>query len=289
VGKACVADTDCGAIATCSKKQGFGTFSSLIASFGIDVELDAPGGYCTASCSKDADCGQGSVCLGAVLGVLRGECRKSCSANTDCRAPDYECAKQMLPASDAGAAAVGAGAAALAPQCQALPKTNHLTDNQTGLACETTPDAGVSPCGDGFCFAGACTGVCVKDSDCGSNAACIPTGVLPGSGGTCQETCNVDSDCARYGKAGLNIGCVASDSRKLCTQKSTCENNSQCPTGTVCTERTFNGMPAKVCGLPPRDGGTPPAAGADSGVPRTTDAGTPATVDAGVAAVGDAG
>jgi len=257
VGKTCAADTECGALATCAKKQGFGTLSDLATAAGLDTQLDAPGGYCTTSCGKDSDCGPGSVCLGAALGLLRGECRKSCTSNTDCRAPEYECAKQMIPTrtNDAGVANPGAAGLALAPQCQALPKTDKLADNQTGLACvaEGTPDAGVSPCGDGFCAAGACTGICVKDSDCGANAACVPTGILPGSAGTCQETCSVDTDCARYVKNG-GIGCIDVDTRKLCGPKQfpldpglvgkACTANTECGSGDCATTLGTAAVPA---------------------------------------------
>jgi hypothetical protein len=253
IGKACTTDTECGSIAKCGHTQGLGTLGTLAAAVGLPIDSPAPGGYCSLTCDKDADCGQGSVCLGAALGgLLQGECRKSCNANTDCR-PNYECAKpDPVPARDGGAATAATGALAIPAQCQALPATDQLTDNQTGLACSTAPDAGVSPCGDGVCAAGACTGVCTTDSHCGANGACIDVG-LPGSAGTCQETCNVDTDCARYVKNG-DIGCNPSGARKLCGLKQfpldpglvgkACTATTECGSGECAQTLGLQGTPA---------------------------------------------
>jgi hypothetical protein len=240
VGKGCVTDTDCGGVAKCSQTQGTGTLSTVTAMLGIPTDSPAPGGYCTTSCERDADCGQGSVCLGAAFGLLQGECRKGCMSNADCRAPDYECAiPDPLPARDGGVAAPTTGGLALAAQCQAVPKTDQLSDNQTGVACSNRADAGVSPCGDGFCAGAACSGICTTDSHCGAGGACVDVG-LPGSMGTCQETCTVDTDCARYVQNGT-VGCNQAGARKLCGAKQfplapglvgkTCATTAECGAG----------------------------------------------------------
>lgn len=252
VGKACTTDTECGSVAKCGQTQGLGTLGTLAATVGIPIDSPAPGGYCSLQCEKNADCGEGSVCLGAAFGILQGECRKSCAANTDCRSPDYECAKpDPVAARDGGVAPPATGALAIPAQCQALPKADQLADNQTGVACSTAPDAGVSPCGDGFCFGGACTGICTADSHCGANGACIDVG-LPGSAGTCQETCNVDTDCARYVKNG-DVGCNTAGARKLCGAKQypldpglvgkACTADTECGSGTCTQTLGLPGVP----------------------------------------------
>ena len=52
----------------------------------------APGGYCTAACEIDADCGAGSICA-FTLGGTR--CFKSCAIETDCRT-DYVCGERGI-------------------------------------------------------------------------------------------------------------------------------------------------------------------------------------------------
>jgi hypothetical protein len=204
-------------------------------------------------CEKNADCGEGSVCLGGAFGILQGECRKSCTANTDCRAPDYECAKpDPVPTADGGVAPAAAGAFAVPAQCQALPKTDQLAANQAGLACDVGPDAGVSPCGDGFCSGGACSGVCTTDAHCGANGACIDIGTA-GSLGLCQETCSVDTDCARYVKNG-QVGCNDVGTRKLCGAKQfpldpglvgkACTMDAECGSGQCAQTLGLAGTPA---------------------------------------------
>jgi hypothetical protein len=50
---------------------------------------DFPGGYCSASCTRDDDCPRGAVCVDKQGGV----CLLSCGHHDDCRAlgPRYRC------------------------------------------------------------------------------------------------------------------------------------------------------------------------------------------------------
>jgi len=51
-----------------------------------------PNGYCQRECGKDADCPDGSLCVGAGM-VTSGACRKTCNTLDDCRnAEGYVCA-----------------------------------------------------------------------------------------------------------------------------------------------------------------------------------------------------
>lgn len=254
-GKACTSDTDCGAGGTCADKQTLGLLSTLLQAITSEFEstIAAPGGTCTRACTNNADCGEGGVCFGALLTISPGECRKSCSATSDCRSPEYECAKQPeAPVPDGGVrdgGANGIGALRLPNTCQGFFKADQLTDNQTGLACD--PDDAMSTvCGDGFCAAGSCTGICNKNADCGANGACIAA--LYGSVGLCAETCNADSDCTGFAQGG--IGCNEADGQKLCGPKvfplapgivgNACTADTQCSTGDCATALGVQQTPA---------------------------------------------
>src|SRR5690349_11791190 len=57
------------------------------------VRSEFPGGYCSMTCDKDADCPHGSVCI---AGVLQGQaettaCLRTCTKDSDCRS-GYRCA-----------------------------------------------------------------------------------------------------------------------------------------------------------------------------------------------------
>jgi hypothetical protein len=52
-----------------------------------------PGGYCTASCTGDRDCGPGASCVDMLMDRL---CLKDCSGDDECRTDEgYVC--NMLP------------------------------------------------------------------------------------------------------------------------------------------------------------------------------------------------
>lgn len=72
-GLACATDAECagvmGACATMLPAAGGG-------------EIAAPGGYCTATCEIDADCGAGGLCVSTREG---GRCMKPCAMETECR------------------------------------------------------------------------------------------------------------------------------------------------------------------------------------------------------------
>lgn len=81
VGDACTSADDCGAYPASAKQcmtdlMGFITFE---------------GGYCTASCTSAADCGDGANCVNVMIASF---CLKLCDSNSDCRmGENYECAE----------------------------------------------------------------------------------------------------------------------------------------------------------------------------------------------------
>lgn len=205
---------------------------------GLNVTYIAPGGYCSADCSADRECGEGGVCFGALGTLLRGECRKTCATDTDCR-EGYECAK--LTGAEMG------GGFQLPSTCQPRLSTTPLPADTVGKAC--TAMNSIAVCGqNGTCPAGACTGPCTTDIDCGAGAKCE---LLPSYGtlGSCVETCAQDTDCHQFTGAGGDVGCVEA----VCRAKvfplqagvvgNACTEDAQCGESGTCA--TSVGLPAR--------------------------------------------
>lgn len=100
VGATCAAASNCqGSAPTCLSTVPF-------------LNTPVPGGYCSAKCTSDPQCGTGGACpLGALVGLAGGlipdaggllqgadSCLKKCTANSDCRGAGFTCAALPLPA-----------------------------------------------------------------------------------------------------------------------------------------------------------------------------------------------
>lgn len=184
IGKGCVSDADCGN-GMCATSLGQGGAMST----------PAPGGYCTVSCATQADCSEGTACVG-VRFSFRGHCSLGCKSASDCR-DGYRCAPL------AGIADGGIAMDAVTATCQPMPETDKLADGAVGSAC-----AADANCGSGRCMLsesitktpfpdGYCTGRCVADAECGAHGLCAP-GFL-GAIGSCYRRCESDTDCGRDG------------------------------------------------------------------------------------------
>lgn len=179
-GKACQNDAQCPS-GRCAK--------TLSATLESNAPL-AQGGYCTAACVSDADCGAGGECA-VPAGASSGQCLATCRDQADCR-KGYLCV-------DAGRA----GGVAVLGSCQPAPKTDRLGNGAAGAACASDADcnggrcAATSPLGAPF-PGNYCTGSCFADADCGAGGGCL---LLSGgsSAGQCFEGCASDADCARAG------------------------------------------------------------------------------------------
>lgn len=56
--------------------------------------IEFPGGYCTATCTSEAECGDGADCVSIIIADF---CLKLCDNSSDCRvAENYECAEIPL-------------------------------------------------------------------------------------------------------------------------------------------------------------------------------------------------
>jgi hypothetical protein len=90
------ADTDAGMSSDCGSVC-MSSLGGALAMF-MGGGMAAPGGYCSANCVDDSDCG-GGLCLGAISfpGLSgTGICFKTCSADTDCRT-GYACTAYTNP------------------------------------------------------------------------------------------------------------------------------------------------------------------------------------------------
>jgi hypothetical protein len=239
-GKACAAAPECGPSGACATKLTGGFLGQAD---------EAPKGYCTAACSSDAQCGAGSVCLGALtIGGIKGECRKGCKADADCGRAEYECAMQAGAPTDAQMA--GGMSFRLPNTCQPRVTPAKLT-SEVGKACASNAECGAGTCETGEDYPGGyCSGACVADADCGGKGVCLKDGY--GSGGSCFERCTADTDCARdaSGYGCVDIGAES----KICAPKAdplpagivgkACTANTECATGTCAAEVGLPAVPA---------------------------------------------
>jgi hypothetical protein len=179
-GKGCKHDADC-PNGKCMRELQVGSMTE---------SRSAPGGYCTAACDSDGQCGQNGSCSVAT-DADRGLCLGNCKQQTDCRG---------------GYACVGAGVAAglqLSGSCQPLQAADSLGARVAGRECASDDDclggacASASPLGAKY-PGNYCSGRCWKDDDCGESGACL---ALTGTSeaGWCFEHCDADTDCGRRG------------------------------------------------------------------------------------------
>jgi hypothetical protein len=179
-GKGCKHDSDC-PNGTCMLELQVAAMSE---------PRPAPGGYCTASCDSDTQCGEHGACS-VPAHSDRGLCLGNCREQADCRK---------------GYACVGAGTAGgiqLSGSCQPLQAADALGDRVAGRQCAADADclggrcASASPLGAAY-PGNYCTGRCWNDADCGASGACLV--LSSGSeAGWCFDDCASNADCTRRG------------------------------------------------------------------------------------------
>lgn len=182
--------------------------------------MDAPGGYCSATCMADVDCGGGGVCSGAFpsfggAAATPGRCLKGCQSAQDCR-DGYRCVNGLGMAASGSSMMADPTAALLGPSsCQPVPATTQLDNGITGKPCEEDKECGKGRCqkSEGMMTypGGYCSGSCLQDSDCGTGGTCtLPA--IGGGAGSCYSTCQThgDSDCRE------GYRCRTNGSRRQC-------------------------------------------------------------------------
>jgi hypothetical protein len=249
-GKACTSDAQCGGGMCATQIAGIDLTGTLTA---------APGGYCTATCMVDPDCGEGGACILTLSGAaaVTGECFATCTENADCR-DGYVC----------GGGVTFPGLT-VPNTCRPPPETDQLDDGVAGDMCSETAD-----CPGGMCLTsrtglggstelpgGYCSGRCVEDAHCGADGVCLAA--LLGGAGSCYQACASDDDCARDGYRcrvlrGDLRGCnpaadplPANTSGKACTADADCGGAA----GTCLTELPASGFAGILGQTMPAPGG----------------------------------
>jgi hypothetical protein len=168
IGSACDSNDDCGN-GTCQKSVQV-------------VNTPYPGGYCTAPCRSDGECGDDGVCVPGLRGQI-GSCYLGCDEATGCSRDGYLCRVVS-----------GVG--------RCVPGSKPLGDGVAGSACASDDDCGggamscVSMLGELVAPDGYCSQSCAIDSDCGTQGKCINgLGFVTINSGTCYGACDRSSDC----------------------------------------------------------------------------------------------
>jgi hypothetical protein len=221
VGAACAQDTDCkkGAAPTCWER------------YVLDVtRIEAPSGYCTASCKTDADCdknslGKKNVCVN--FGQQSGSwCMATCEDAQTCRHPGYSCV--FLGEDDMGNEVDVCAPAAL-----------------MGLDCDPTQKSCMTEGGQaGGCYrqayeneeGGRCLATCRTSNDCGVDDVF-------------GETQCLFLDFTRYGDGHRGPLCFPSASMPK-DPGATCQFTNECTAGYQCDNREGGSRKCeKLCGL----------------------------------------
>ena len=185
-GKGCKRDADC-PNGRCMRELQVGSMTEA---------REAPGGYCTAACASDLQCGEGAECsVGA--GADRGLCLGACHTQRDCR-DGYVCvgSTHTLGLQISGS-------------CQPRQSTDSLGARVAGRACAADDECKGGQCATvtalGTKFPGNyCTGRCFEDAECGEGGVCIAT-AASAEAGYCYASCDADSDCDRRGYRCLQM------------------------------------------------------------------------------------
>lgn len=184
-GKACTDSEDCGG-AMCA---------TMVPGTMLGSSLPAPGGYCTATCASDADCGAGGACIITLANGGGLVCLDICTSVSDCR-DGYEC--------DGGGMI---GNVTVPDTCRPATETDQLGDDVAGKMCASDDDCSGGAClttrfslaGEYELPGGYCSGDCLEDAHCGAGGVCLPALPIIGGAGSCYEECATDTDCTRDG------------------------------------------------------------------------------------------
>ncbi len=197
-GKACSTNADCGS-GTCAMQ--------IPAGGALPMLLSAPGGYCTAPCSSDAQCGEGGACLDDLgdLDLADSQCYGRCATTDDCR-EGYVCSADISLT----------GGGTMVNNCRPAPATDQLDDGVVGDECTAAED-----CPGGTCLTatpgiiggvgsmplpgGYCSGRCLDATHCGEGGVCQRFPIVSGPG-TCYLGCASDDDCDRDGYRCRDLG-----------------------------------------------------------------------------------
>ncbi len=196
--------------------------------------LGFPSGYCTQSCTSNAQCGAGAVCgVDPIEGTGR-ICLKTCpqgGQTSGCRS-GYVCESR----------ATATGVAACLPGCTSPATCGSATScdgrgfccGAEGFACcnGSSCEAGLGCDTDGYCrpMLGDIGAACTQDAQCQS-ANCLPQQSGGGwTGGVCTQSCSSTSSCPAGSRCAdaLNPdiclqGCASAGSQGTCRSGYVCD------------------------------------------------------------------
>ncbi len=152
-----------------------------------EADQGFPAGYCTSSCTSDAQCGSTGVCLIDENGS--GLCLAACGSDANCR-EDYTCQNVSGVAQACFPAPPDYGT--IGGECTSDDAGNTADCGEVGLCAD-----------DSFGFPGGyCVGPCVGDSDCGEGGNCVAdfftwqdANGTANDNGTCMDACASADDC----------------------------------------------------------------------------------------------
>ncbi len=203
-----------------------------------------PGGYCSAWCTTDDDCGTGNVCA-EKNGAGRGVCVAGCTTTADCGGrAGYACSdlgfgKRGCTPSGTGSGGVGDPCTSVADcsggqNAVCVPAAGGMPGGYCTVTCGSAGTSCPSGSHCGFGTAGSvCVKSCTSTADCRSGYTCsdwdgdgTPECVASAPAGA---PCTQDSDCGAgkcltQGQTGWSGG--------YCT--TTCASDSDCSTGSQC-------------------------------------------------------
>jgi hypothetical protein len=260
IGGPCAANLDCieGKVPVCWKATVFNTMAGQA----------VPGGYCSAKCASDLDCGANGECVD--FGLSGKWCLAICAGPNDCRGQGYACylayflnAQNDLcfPASNLTCDPTGAGGACTSGGKPGGCERWAVGAGKTGF-CHELCDVGVGTCPDSNGEPQLCqvadyrwdfqTGQANGDKFVGPICIYSPAnqGQLSLVGDEClwmdgnhyYNVCVDDAECYLQGKSPINMGFSASGDnicKQLCYLPGGAALGNQpppCPQGTTCRD-----------------------------------------------------
>jgi hypothetical protein len=169
VGGPCTLDSDCGgAMAFCITEAS---------------QPGLPGGYCSASCAVDADCGSGAGCVDSGSGFL---CIATCAQDSDCR-DGYICQPDFSGLSVPDHMVCAPGSPGTAGAVPGDPCTQNSDCPRAGI-CITEADGSVP---GGYCITSCNLASASANSGCPAGSTCV----AGSSGDFCVATCTDSTGC----------------------------------------------------------------------------------------------
>ena len=208
--------------------------------------LGFPSGYCTQTCTSDAQCGAGATCGFDPSNSNARICLKTCpqgGSTGGCR-PGYVCESRATPSTSSAAACVPGCTSPATCGSATTCDTRGFCCGANGYACcnGNSCEAGLGCDGDGYCkpMLGNIGAACTQNAQCQSNNCLPQQSGGAWSGGVCTQNCSASMQCPQGSR------CADALSQDICLQScSSPGGQSTCRSGYVC-DKGWSGAGA-VC------------------------------------------